>query len=178
MYSPNGSKYVRSDDQSLLDYLQSDSFNWEVTKRFYLVSIMTEIVNGSKGMKREFEFRNLKSKLDKCLKKKKKAVIDNKIVEAVINAKFAYMKEKVGGEIYHSEMLATLVIILSNDRNKEGRCANIWCYKGYKFRCSKCKKASYCSQDCNEYFWDFHKLGCESLKVHGNCKQHCLTEVD
>ena len=176
--SPNGSRsveWVKSTDYVLPE---RHEFDWEATKQIYIKFIMTEIVNGSKGMAEEFEFRSLKKKIDRYLKKKKNGVIDNRTVEAVINAKWTYIKEKDEGKVFHGEKLFTLMVILSRDRNKEEKCGNIWCNNIYTLRCTKCKTASYCSQQCNKKFWPYHKMACASLKVHGHCKQNCLTEVD
>ena len=67
-------------------------FDVEVVKQFFIQRIMEEIVNGSRGMVKEIEFRNLKKKIDRCLKKKKN--IDNRTIKGVIDAKLVYIKEK------------------------------------------------------------------------------------
>ncbi len=49
----------------------------------------------------------------------------------------------------------------STESNKVSQCSNIGCYSEGKLRCSACKKAKYCSAQCQRENWSRHKLDCK-----------------
>lgn len=46
-------------------------------------------------------------------------------------------------------------------------CYNIKCSntKGRKSRCSVCRYATYCSEECQKLDWKFHKFNCRKLSI-------------
>ena len=150
-------------------------FDVEVVKKNFIQRIMEEIVNGSRGMVREIEFRGLKKKIDRCLKKKKN--IDNRTIKGLIDAKLIYIKEKGERKLFHGEKLFFLMNLLSLDRNVERRCGNIWCTNFHRgaYQCQSCETSFYCSEKCWEKFQFSHGLICARNSAH--FKQNSLSEV-
>ena len=101
---------------------------------------------------------------------------NDEILSMILEVKQFYIREKKSCS--HKEKMKFLLVTLSSERSKVGKCGYIWCKNESKFTCSKCKTVKYCSKECSVKFWMFHKEECKFIRVRGNIKNICLTKIE
>ena len=178
LYTPEGIRFKNSLFSMMMDCQENGVFKDSESKlQEHVTIILTEIVEGSKGLSDEYWFKAFKRKIQKISKKKP----STEVFVDVTNAKIRYLKSKGDPKVMMTNLdsFIALVTAASSGRNRMGKCANIWCDQKHRFKCSKCKSTFYCSQQCNKMFWTFHRFTHLSEEgPHGNCDKNCLHEVD
>lgn len=56
----------------------------------------------------------------------------------------------------------------------ESTCNSAPCNQPSKFKCGRCKKARYCSQDCQKKDWKDHKVNCSKASISTPCENYLI----
>ena len=148
--------------------------SWNMMVKEYMGFLLVDIYNESKGMKDEKVFKQRVYAIFDIVEKM--TFFDDEVLFKIIEVKhfFDIAREKTT----HPEKLKFLIVTLTTERSKMGKCGNIWCQNKSRFTCSKCNLVKYCSNECNVKYWRAHKEECRALSTRGQIKDICLNKIE